>query len=44
VLPDIEDANNHYIDAIRYALDGRIGGRKGARFGKGALSQIRGGR
>ncbi|MCX5617133.1 PBSX family phage terminase large subunit [Bombella sp. TMW 2.2543] len=24
VLPQIEDANNHYIDALRYALDGLI--------------------
>ena len=24
ILPQIEDANNHYIDALRYALDGLI--------------------
>ncbi|MCX5619481.1 PBSX family phage terminase large subunit [Bombella pollinis] len=24
ILPHIEDANNHYIDALRYALDGLI--------------------
>jgi phage terminase large subunit len=42
VLPDIVDANNHCIDAIRYALDGRIGGRRPFRFSSKALKQARG--
>jgi phage terminase large subunit len=41
VLPDIEDKWNHYIDAIRYALDGRIGGRKGTKFTADMVNQMR---
>jgi phage terminase large subunit len=33
VLPELVDANNHWIDALRYALDGVITGRRPARVG-----------
>ena len=41
ILPDIEDKWNHFIDAIRYALDGRIRGRGGTRFSADALKQLK---
>jgi phage terminase large subunit len=32
ILPDLEDKNNHTIDALRYALERAIRGRGGGRF------------
>lgn len=38
VLPDIVDANNHCIDAVRYAMDGLIKGRGYMRIDNKALT------
>lgn len=39
ILPEIVDRHNHAIDAIRYSLDGRIGGRAAMRISKAALAK-----
>lgn len=41
VLPIVEDAHNHWIDALRYALDGVIHNRRGMpRFNAGTVRTI----
>lgn len=41
ILPKVEDANNHGIDALRYALDGLITHKARAPvFTKTALKQL----